>query len=106
MYFASRLLLYALLRLLLSRCNLAAQINRTIDDYHGDSATGVVPVYGNEWNYGPACPACAIQLDPHYVFDQSWHEATVHPGNPEPHNVTLTFTGQCLVFVTADLEDQ
>ncbi|EED77922.1 predicted protein [Postia placenta Mad-698-R] len=75
---------------------LASQTIRTIDDHYGDSVTGVVPVYGNVWNYGPTCPGCMVQPNPELVFDRSWHDATAHPGDPEPHDVTLTFTGTAI----------
>lgn len=75
---------------------LASQTIRTIDDHYGDSVTGVVPVYGNAWNYGPSCPSCRVQPNPELVFDKSWHDATAHPGDPESHNVTLTFTGTAI----------
>lgn len=93
MRFSPRFLLCALLPLLLSRRNLAAQTNRTIDDHYGDSVTGVVPIYASSWNYGPSCPGCRVQPNPELVFDQSWHDATAHPGQSEPQTVTLTFTG-------------
>ncbi|KAH9829640.1 uncharacterized protein C8Q71DRAFT_717950 [Rhodofomes roseus] len=69
--------------------------NRTIDDYYGDSVTGLQPQYrsGSAWNYGPQCPGCFIQPAADEAFDQSWHDVTASPNDPGPSNVTLTFTG-------------
>ncbi|TFY53522.1 hypothetical protein EVJ58_g9404 [Rhodofomes roseus] len=69
--------------------------NRTIDDYYGDSVTGLQPQYrsGSAWNYGPQCPGCFIQPAADETFDQSWHDVTASPNDPGPSNVTLTFTG-------------
>ncbi|KAH9922672.1 uncharacterized protein B0H18DRAFT_508440 [Fomitopsis serialis] len=67
--------------------------NRTIDDYYGDSATGVTPTYSTGWNYGPGCSVCLIQPVPGETFDQSWHDVTASPTDPAPKIITLSFTG-------------
>ncbi|KZT06162.1 uncharacterized protein LAESUDRAFT_759687 [Laetiporus sulphureus 93-53] len=67
----------------------------TIDDENGDSVSGMRPIYQPSWNNGPQCPGCAIQPEKDKTFDQTWHDTTIHPGDP-PHNVTLTFNGTAI----------
>ncbi|KAH9917970.1 uncharacterized protein B0H18DRAFT_1033057 [Fomitopsis serialis] len=75
----------------------ATPTNRTIDDHYGDSFTGALPLYTNlpgwEWNYGPECPACTLQLDKAKVFMGSWHDTTLLPNAVGANVVSMSFTG-------------
>ncbi|TFY53523.1 hypothetical protein EVJ58_g9407 [Rhodofomes roseus] len=73
--------------------SLAASVNRTIDDYYGDSVTGVKPIYTDGWAYGPNCSTCTITPFLSDLFDRSWHEVTALLNDPYPENVTITFEG-------------
>ena len=66
------------------------QINRTIDDTYGDSATGLQVVYSEFWNKGQVCSGCAVQPDPSKAFEGSWHDTT---SGPTSHNATMKFIG-------------
>lgn len=88
-------LIPAIVLLFLPRA-LASQTIRTIDDYNGDSVTGVKPIFDGSWNYGPTCPGCKVQPDPQHVFDKSWHDATTWPNDTSSRTVTLTFTGTAI----------
>lgn len=66
--------------------------NRTIDDFYGDSASGVKPLYGGSWNYGPKCPGCAAQPEKAGTFRSSWHDATTSKKEPY-RNVQFSFNG-------------
>ncbi|TFY56141.1 hypothetical protein EVJ58_g7816 [Rhodofomes roseus] len=85
-----------LLSLLSTRIS-ATATNRTIDDYYGDSVTGLLPVYSNNWNYGPTCSVCEAHPEANLTFDASWHDATSNSSsNSTAHNITLTFTGTAI----------
>ncbi|KAJ7483814.1 hypothetical protein B0H11DRAFT_1914677 [Mycena galericulata] len=58
--------------------------NRTIDDFYGDSVTGVVPSYdpSGVWN--------AV-----VVFDDTWHDTTSLNAT-DPPSVTIQFTGTAI----------
>ncbi|KAI5115994.1 hypothetical protein M0805_009066 [Coniferiporia weirii] len=73
-------------------------VNRTVDDELGDSVTGALPTYQGSWNYGPTCQDCLEHLDPSFVFQGTWHEATWDPGDPSERMVNISFTGSA-VFV-------
>ena len=66
------------------------QVNRTIDDTYGDSATGLQVVYSVFWNTGQLCPGCAVQPNPAEAFAGSWHDTT---SSAIPHNATMKFVG-------------
>ncbi|TFY61549.1 hypothetical protein EVJ58_g4437 [Rhodofomes roseus] len=70
-------------------------VNRTIDDYLGDSATGARPVFSPGWNYGPTCPGCYVQPDIALTFDRSWHDTTVSVYSVTT-NISIEFTGTAL----------
>lgn len=97
--FGSHLILGSFLTtfcLLSSRTASAKIINRTIDDYYGDSVTGLQPVYDQgEWNYGPTCSKCTARPEPADTFMSSWHDSTTSPAN-DIISVTLNFTGRHL----------
>ena len=77
----------------LSVCSLTAQVNRTIDDEHGDSVTGVKPIYTGEWQ--TSCSTCSITLvnvNVNEAFDGTSHVGTYRAGGP-PATVVVSFTG-------------
>ncbi|KAH9842375.1 uncharacterized protein C8Q71DRAFT_698456 [Rhodofomes roseus] len=82
--------------LLLSQVVSAGTTNRTIDDTHGDSVTGVLPTYSNNWNYGPNCSFCAIRPDANETFDGTWHDTTSNSTDPTQPSMTLTFDGSAI----------
>ena len=55
-----------------------ALVNRTIDDEHGDSVTGVVPSYLpiDSWRQGSRCKECNITpaVDPHQALISTCHD--------------------------------
>ncbi|KAH9926222.1 uncharacterized protein B0H18DRAFT_876542 [Fomitopsis serialis] len=82
---------------LLSKRIGATSTNRTIDDYYGDSVTGLLPVYSDNWNYGPTCSVCEAQPAANLTFDASWHDANSNsPSNSTVHTITLSFTGTAI----------
>ncbi|KAH9912312.1 uncharacterized protein BXZ73DRAFT_107513 [Epithele typhae] len=93
-------MLFALLVVLvavLGDCQ-AREVNRTIDDYYGDSVTGVVPIYKPtaEWADGNTCDACYVNssnVDISKVFKGTWHDSTWYPVNTGERSITLTFNG-------------
>ncbi|KAI0714729.1 hypothetical protein C8Q76DRAFT_435384 [Earliella scabrosa] len=77
----------------------AAPSNRTIDDTHGDSITGLRPMYLPPspvlWNLGNASsgsPVTAPLIDAGQVEGGTWHDATCGPGSAIPE-IVLTFNG-------------
>ena len=70
----------------------AGTSTRTIDDQKGDSVTGLIPTYSGAWNEGPECTGCSVQPDPSQAFGGTWHDATVHPGDPI-RTMTASFNG-------------
>ena len=83
--------------LLYATRNTHAATNRTIDDEFGDAVTGALPVYGSnldsQWNFGPACSACALKPAADKLFMRTWHDNTARPSEAPNENITLTFTG-------------
>ncbi|EPS95475.1 hypothetical protein FOMPIDRAFT_1132368 [Fomitopsis schrenkii] len=73
----------------------AVLVNRTIDDYYGDSASGVKPHYEGSWNYGPECPGCYVQPEKARTFNSSWHDSTTSQKNPI-HSVQFSFNGTAI----------
>ena len=76
---------------------LSALVNRTIDDFSGDSVTGALPVYSpsDGWTSGNTCVGCRFNSSIANVseaFDKTWHDATYYPGQPD-RVITLQFTG-------------
>ncbi|KAI0326742.1 hypothetical protein GY45DRAFT_63408 [Cubamyces sp. BRFM 1775] len=72
-------------------------MNRTIDDQNGDSVTGAMPSYlpDGGWAQGSQCTTCNIHpglVDVSRTFDQTWHDSTYHPGQPD-RVITVSFTG-------------
>ncbi|KAJ7889213.1 hypothetical protein B0H13DRAFT_1626830 [Mycena leptocephala] len=88
------LFLYAFAQAQLS---LSIVANRTIDDLHGDSTTGVVPVYEGGWNVDSNCTGCGIQLDAGQLHDRTWHDSTQRAVQTQ-NSVTLRFTGTAIYF--------
>ena len=76
---------------------LSVLVNRTIDDFNGDSVTGALPVYSpsDGWTPGNTCVDCRINdtfADVSKTFNQTWHDTTYHPGQPD-RVITLQFIG-------------
>ncbi|TFK88887.1 hypothetical protein K466DRAFT_52500 [Polyporus arcularius HHB13444] len=74
-----------------------ALVNRTIDDQFGDTSTGFVPSYSplDKWARGDLCTGCNIHpgtVNVSQTHDQTWHDSTYHPGNPD-HTITFGFNG-------------
>ncbi|OJT04513.1 hypothetical protein TRAPUB_4783 [Trametes pubescens] len=77
-------------------------VNRTIDDENGDSVTGAKPTYGpssdplSNWIQGTTCTNCHLLpnqvINVSETFDDTWHDSTYHPGNPD-HTIDAAFTG-------------
>ncbi|KAI0326743.1 hypothetical protein GY45DRAFT_1328505 [Cubamyces sp. BRFM 1775] len=72
-------------------------MNRSIDDENGDSVTGAKPTYlpDEGWSQGAQCPGCHVHpglVDVSLAFDQTWHDGTYHPGQPD-RVITVSFTG-------------
>ena len=87
--------------LLLSSPVACTLTNRTIDDYWGDSVTGVLPVYSVNWHYGPTCTVCGVRPIFSEAFHNTWHDTTSSNPNTTGHYVTLSFTGaEALVTVS------
>jgi hypothetical protein len=70
---------------------------RYVDDQYGDSVTGVLPVYGSNWSYGPDCPGCYVEryvgVDTSKIFQGSWHDVTYHTTDSTQPAITVSFTG-------------
>ena len=91
------LLAPALTTFLLFAVTIAALVNVTIDDELGDSRSKLVPQYapGGKWAQGGQCSGCALHpgiVDVAQTVDQTWHDGTYHPGNPD-QLISLTFNG-------------
>ncbi|KAI0754139.1 hypothetical protein C8Q80DRAFT_1067193, partial [Daedaleopsis nitida] len=70
--------------------------NRTIDNFYGDSDTGLVPEYlPGPWSEGDTCPGCRAQPDPSKAFRGTWSDTTHHGGDPETEAriIKISFTG-------------
>jgi hypothetical protein len=73
-------------------------VNRTIDDYFGDSASSrkviYAPVINNRpvWQNDAACRTCAIRVDPSKAFKETYTAATYAPSLGSI-NVTFSFEG-------------
>jgi hypothetical protein len=93
----------------------ASATNITIDDYYGDSLTGVVPTYSptNRWNVGNQCPGCWARPDYKQPFHEServfttsdgtcfpdileaWHDCVIESNDAVSEmTVTVTFNGK------------
>ncbi|KAF5386633.1 hypothetical protein D9615_001527 [Tricholomella constricta] len=74
--------------------NLAIVVNRTIDDYFGDPATGKAPIYAPPavWA-GPECQGCAINPDPKQAFNGTWTAATYQQKFEHGISIHLSFKG-------------
>ncbi|THH14257.1 hypothetical protein EW146_g6058 [Bondarzewia mesenterica] len=73
----------------------AVPSNRTIDDQYGDPELNIFPQFSpdNGWAQGATCNSCAAQPDVALAFDNTWHDATHHPGDPEGRTVSISFNG-------------
>ncbi|KAH9934654.1 uncharacterized protein B0H18DRAFT_977570, partial [Fomitopsis serialis] len=89
----------------------AANTNRTIDDTYGDVATGMSPIYTENWNPGSTCMGCVIGPSAEKAYMGTWHDTT----SDEPlgtsntaHDVALTFTGTAIwvYCIVADFDRQ
>ncbi|KAI0658425.1 hypothetical protein C8Q70DRAFT_893759, partial [Cubamyces menziesii] len=72
-------------------------MNRTVDDQNGDSVTGAMPSYlpDGGWAQGSQCMTCNIHpglVDVSQAIEQTWHDSTYHPGQPD-RVITVSFTG-------------
>ncbi|RPD64703.1 hypothetical protein L226DRAFT_37398 [Lentinus tigrinus ALCF2SS1-7] len=75
-------------------------VNRTIDDELGDVTTGFIPTYSplDKWARGDECTGCDIHpglVNVTQAFDQTWHDSTYHPGDPD-HTIIFGFNGTAL----------
>ncbi|KAH9911286.1 uncharacterized protein BXZ73DRAFT_82907 [Epithele typhae] len=91
----------AILAAVLGACR-ARGVNRTIDDYYGDSVTGVVPMYYTppaNWTDGNTCAnGCHVNrnnVDTSKAFNRTWHDSTWYPGHRETgdQSIAITFNG-------------
>lgn len=78
----------------------ATLVNRTIDDFFGDSITGAVPTYlpDSKWAQGNICSSCNINskiVDVDRVHNGTWHDSTYYPTH-SPSTITTSFTGQAV----------
>jgi hypothetical protein len=80
---------------------LAVLVNHTIDDEHGDSLTGVQPIYSppDKWVQGATCTSCNAAPNPSLAFDHTWHDSTYFNNSGQERSVTLTFTGAFTLMV-------
>jgi len=82
-------------------------VNVTIDDTHGDSVTGALPVYSpvNAWKDGTNCSECSVKPDPTLARQGSWRDTTQVANDTTPHSVTLAFNGTA-AYVYCILDDK
>ncbi|RDX42949.1 hypothetical protein OH76DRAFT_1248839 [Lentinus brumalis] len=77
----------------------AIRVNVTIDDEDGDASTGWKPQYlpSSAWAQGSTCSSCLItrHTDPFRAFDETWHDSTYHPGQPQ-RVVQISFNGSAV----------
>ncbi|TFK88885.1 hypothetical protein K466DRAFT_585124 [Polyporus arcularius HHB13444] len=77
----------------------AIRVNVTIDDEDGDASTGWMPQYfpSSAWAQGSKCSGCAITglADPSQAFDETWHDSTYHPEQPQ-RVVQINFNGSAV----------
>lgn len=82
---------------LLSITSVHAASNRTIDDVHGDSVIGALPVYNSSanaaWSAGPPCAACGLKPDQDKLFMGTWHDNSLVANAVGTNSITLSFTG-------------
>ncbi|KAH6902734.1 hypothetical protein BKA70DRAFT_1304390 [Coprinopsis sp. MPI-PUGE-AT-0042] len=74
-----------------------AIVNRTIDDWFGDSETGVRPVFlptGNTWK-DEQCTDCAINPDTGRAF-QGTYTAATYGKDGDPISITMDFEGTAI----------
>ena len=73
---------------------LAEPVNRTIDDYFGDSVTGRQVEYSGYWNVGQTCVVCAIHPDANEAYAGTWHDVTSnYPNTSIADYMTVQFNG-------------
>lgn len=73
--------------------------NRTFDDKHGDSVTGMLPTYlpANQWVQGEEYTVCLDKLDSSRVFLGSWQDTTaLLNGDVEPCLISMKPNGKFL----------
>ena len=79
---------------------LAETVNRTIDDYFGDSVTGRKVDYSGYWNVGQTCFGCAIHPDANQAYAGTWHDVTSnYPNTSIADYVTIQFNGAFKCYV-------
>ncbi|KAI0714741.1 hypothetical protein C8Q76DRAFT_727913 [Earliella scabrosa] len=75
---------------------IATPINRTIDDFYGDSVTGLRPTYSpaNQWISGDQCRGCDATplINGTAAFNRTWHDSTYHT-DQLARDIMLRFTG-------------
>ncbi|KAK7029884.1 hypothetical protein R3P38DRAFT_3353741 [Favolaschia claudopus] len=90
--------LYALLQV--PRC-LSTLLNRSIDDFNGDTVTGQIPIFAppDLWNIvvDSNCSSCFVKPVASETFDRTWHDTTARD-NTIVYSVTLRFTGTAVYF--------
>ncbi|KAH8114733.1 hypothetical protein DFH11DRAFT_184583 [Phellopilus nigrolimitatus] len=71
-----------------------ALVNVTVDDQNGDEITKALPAYSPAaaWSQGASCSGCLAQPDPSLALDNTWHDATFAPGDPQ-YTIEVNFTG-------------
>ncbi|KAJ6524364.1 hypothetical protein B0H19DRAFT_1085349 [Mycena capillaripes] len=77
-------------------CSRTASVNRTIDDYHGDLATGILPVYSKGWIRCPNEGGCCGEASVDSAFDKSYICSVGPPNGTNGANVTLKFPGTAI----------
>lgn len=88
--------------LLVINCTHCTLINVTIDDEFGDIDTRTKPSYNpsDGWTQGANCPGCKAQPNKSFAIDQTWHDATHHPEDPNPErSIDLTFRGKLHCYI-------
>ena len=82
---------------------LAGPVNRTIDDYFGDSVTGRQVEYSGYWNVGQTCFGCAIHPDADEAHAGTWHDVTSnYPNTSIADYVTMQFNGELKAYLGLD----
>ncbi|KAJ7106666.1 hypothetical protein C8R44DRAFT_638066 [Mycena epipterygia] len=80
-----------------------SSVNRTIDDVHGDSATGALPQYlpevpaseGPLWFNQTSCAGCADVPDASLAFDNTW-TAALYLADIGSMSITMKFSGTAI----------
>jgi len=77
----------------------AALRNATIDDYYGDSLTGLRPTYTPRTSWATeACVTCRVRPATAQAFNLTYIGATYTGGTAEPVTFEFQFTGAYLTF--------